>query len=543
MANGQYLPKDGAKLNYNQIYFEYPFKENSKEYILHLAFDSTQAKDDFDNYKVADTIDITPATLVKKLNFGRKYKWFIETVGNNKEISKSKIHYFEISPSIYNDTLFYKRKINYNNKKEIEDGVIWCDFSHSAFDRDGNLVWFMPEENKEYKESNRVRDLRVLNDGTITFIKNPGAYHTTIDLENIWVAPLVGKNVDYFKDGYHHCFEKLKNGNYMVLAYDHVELEKTDKTDTVTNRVELVNLIEFNKEKEIVWIWQMREKFPLDVLAIPKENNRGIINAHCNAFSVDEKNNSIYICYRDISRVIKIDKKSKEIVASYGKKLNDADSLVTQTDIFSYPHDAKILPNNTMMILNNNDFNAGKISSVEIFSLPTEKTRNIKSKWNFKFNFDSLNSGRSLKLGNVKILENEHLLINEGHSNRIVEITKDKKVLWDMMLFKQDVTKTKWANFGQYRVDFTKSLYPYYYTFSYISKNNGLIIWNEGDYSDSYSIDVLNKNGIVIEKQTTKVLKPQNMTKVTFKTTLQEIQKIIIKSSGSGKEKIISPQN
>jgi hypothetical protein len=41
----------------------------------------------------------------------------------------------------------------------------------------------------------------------------------------------------------------------MVLAYDYAELEKTDQNDTLTNRVELVNLIEFNVKGEIVWIW------------------------------------------------------------------------------------------------------------------------------------------------------------------------------------------------------------------------------------------------------------------------------------------------
>lgn len=519
--------------------FEYPFKENVKEFILHLAYDSTQAKDDFKKYNLAKITDKTPATVIKNLEFGKKYKWQVETILKNNDTLKSQINHFQIRSTVYNDSSQYKRKINYNNKKQIKDGVIWCDFSHCAFDREGKLVWFMSEENGEYKESSRVRDLRFQKDGTITFIKNPGAYHTTIDLENIWVAPLSGENIEFYQHGYHHSLEKLKNGNYMVLAYDHVELEKADVNDTITNRVELVNLIEFNKNNEIVWVWQMRDKFPLDVLAIPNENNRGIINAHCNAFSIDKENKYIYVCFRDISRVIKIDRNTKEIVASYGKKLNKADSLINETDIFSYPHDAKILENNTMMILNNNDFNKGKISSVEIFELPSNMNGNLKSKWSFKFDFDTLNSGKSLKLGNVKQMDDGHLLINEGHSNRIVEITKDKKVLWDMMIYRKDFTKIKWANFGQYRVDFSSSLYPYYFTNYYNNSKNEITIWNEGDYPDSYTIYLYNDKNEIIETIQTKTINCNKALAYKLKNNHINNNLIKIKSVVSEKEKNI----
>ncbi len=538
LANAQYLPKDDAKLNYNQIYFEYPYNVNAKLFKLILAYDSSQLKNDFNSYSILTKTDRTPATLVKDLQFGKKYKWYIETTLKSGETLKSEAHYFTLLNTSYNDTSLYKRKINYNHKSEIQDGIIWCDFSHCAFDRSGKLVWFMPTDNSEFKESSRVRDIRFQKDGTFTFIKNPGAMHANLDISSIWEAPLSGEHFEKFKNGYHHSMEKLPNGNYMLLAYDYVELEKTDAKDTLTNRVELVNLIEFNQYKEIVWIWEMRESFPLDILAVPKENDRGIINAHCNAFSVDKNNEFIFIGFRDISRIIKIDKKSKKIVAAYGKKLNDADSLVYPTTLFSYHHDTRVLNDNSIMVLNNNDFNAGQIASVEIFKQPKTKSDIIKPIWSFKFNFDTINNGKSLKLGNVKILDNGNYLINEGSSNRIVEITKNKKVLWDMMLYRKDKEKNKWVNFGSYRIDFSTSLYPYY--FSAAITNNMVTIFNEGDFKDNYKIEVLNKDQLVIETIVSKkLIAPQELIHLKYQTLSNAAKSLKITSLQSEKEKKI----
>ena len=523
--------------------FEYHYHENAIFYTLYLAFDSTQAQSDFKNYLINTYNDKTPATRIDELQFGKKYKWYVETNLKSGEKIKSDIHFFSTLQTKYNDTLLYKRKINYNKKEKIKDGLIWCDFSHCAFDRNGKLVWFM-FDNIDFTESNRVRDIKFQKDGTITFIKNPFALHTGIDIKEIWKAPMKGENIEKFKDGYHHNFERQLNGNYMALAYDYVDLEKADKNDTLTNRVELVNLIEFDQKGEIVWIWEMRNNFPLDILAIPKDKlGRGIINAHCNAFSVDKDNKYVYIGYRDISRVIKIEKATKKIVASYGKKLNDADTLVNETDIFRFPHNATILGNNDIMILNNNDSRNGKISSVEIFKQPKTLNEKIESLWSFKFDFDSLNSGKSFKLGNVKIMDDGHYLINQGSNNRIVEINKNKEILWDMMIYRKDSALNKWVDFGPYKIDFSSSLYPFYFSLGNgkISENKSFfVIFNEGDYEDSYEFEIINFDDKLLDKGVIKSVKIGEERKCFFNSQPNSNIRIKITSKNSGKIKFIN---
>ena len=535
-VSAQFLPKDDAKLNYNQIYFEYPYNENAVFYNIYLAIDSSQAKSDFKNYLINTYKDKTPAARIDELQFGKKYKWYVETNLKSGEKINSDIHYFSILNTVYNDTTKYSVKQYYNKKDKIEDGLIWCDHLHCALNRKGKVVWFIPPLNSDFKEDRQIRDFRFQKNGTVTFISEPEAYHTDRDLNIIWKGPNDGKISKAKNEFYHHCFELLLNGNYMALGNEYLELERTDSKDTVSRKVELATLIEYNRFGEIVWSWKMIDHFPLDLLASNEGN--AVMNPHCNSFSIDKENKFIYLGFRDISRVIKIDKVSGKIVSSYGKKLNKTDTVLNETSIFSHPHDATILSNNRLMVLNNNEVSKGKISSLEIMNLPNNTTNKIKSVFSFKFNFDTLTNGKSMKLGGAKILTNGNFLINEGVINRIIEVTKSKELLWDLMIYKKNSAAQEWSNFPQYNIDYSTSLYPYYFSINtpkILNKKLTITIFNEGDFSDTYQIDLIdeNNNRIISNKQTS-VVNKNNFQVHVFKIEISSQFKLKIKSMSSG---------
>lgn len=452
----QYLPKDGVKLNYNQIYFEYPVNPKAVSYKLHLAIDSTQNKDDFDTYRVTSQVSKTPAAKLKGLTFGKKYKWYVEQTLKDKKTEKSAVHYFALYSCPYADTTRYKFKQYYSDLKQVEDGIIWLDHVHCAINRRLEVVWFLAPINDDFKEEKQIRDFRVYNDGTITFISEGEAYHITKDLQVIWKAPNDGKVSGEKKENYHHSFEKLPNGNYMVMGNQYIELEKTDTKDTSERRVEFSTLIEYNKKKEVVWSWRLIDNLALDLLANPETNF--IYNTHCNSFSISKDGQKILLGFRDISRIIEIDKKSGKIVRSLGKKLNKTDTLVYETDLFRFPHDAKYTGNDVISVLNNNDIKNGKISSLVFFKLPNKDHKDITPLWDFSFDFDTYTNGKSSKLGNYVVLPDKHLLINEGSVNRIVEIDPAKKIpLWDLRITK-NYGNSGWSDFAVYRVYFTKKL-------------------------------------------------------------------------------------
>ncbi len=454
--HGQYLPKDAAKLNYNQIYFEYPINKNAKFYKLHLAYDSVENKQDFTSFLIKTQTGKATFTKIEGLKFGRKYKWLVETTLKNNEVVKSEIHYFSLYYCPYADTSKYKFKQYYNKKDHIEDGIIWLDQMHCAIDRNLNVVWFLAPIIDDFKEEKQIRDFRIYNDETISFISDGEAYHITKDLNIIWKAPNDGKVSGEKKENYHHSFEKLSNGNYMILGNQFIELEKVDTKDTADRRIEFCTLIEFNKNKEVVWSWKLIDNMPLDLLANTETN--GIFNTHCNSFSISKDGRKILLGFRDISRIIEIEKSSGKILRSFGKKLNMSDTLVFETDLFRFPHDAKYLTDILISVLNNNDPKDGAISSLDFYTLPLNKKQTLTRNFYFKFDFDKITSGKSTKLGNALILSNKNILINQGVVNRIVEInSKTKMPLWDLVVTK-NYSNGGWNIFPIYRVNFTKKI-------------------------------------------------------------------------------------
>lgn len=450
------MPKDDVKLNYNQIYFEYPFNKNAKYYKLHLAYDSTENKQDFSSFSIKTQTEKASSAKIEGLTFGRKYKWFVETILKNNEVVKSEIHYFSLYYCPYADTSKYKFKQYYNKKDQIEDGIIWLDHMHCAIDRNLNVVWFLAPIIDDFKEEKQIRDFRIYNDETISFISDGEAYHITKDLNIIWKAPNDGKVSGEKKENYHHSFEKLHNGNYMILGNQFIELEKTDTKDTADRRIEFCTLIEYNINKDIIWNWKLIDHMPLDLLANPETNF--IYNTHCNSLSISKDGRKILLGFRDLSRIIEIDKENGKIVRSFGKKLNQTDTLVYETDLFRFPHDAKYLDNETISVLNNNDIKNNKISSLVYLKLSNKNNKKITLIWDFKFDFDKYTTGKSSKLGNFVLLPNKNLLINEGAINRIVEINPNKKIpLWDLMVTK-NYGNSGWSDFPNYRVFFTKKL-------------------------------------------------------------------------------------
>lgn len=526
---GQFSPKDGAKLNYNQIYFEYPYNKDAKFYTIYITFDSiaNPTAKDF----IIKQHEKSPLLLIKNLTLGKKYKWFVETTLHSKEkITSNYFHFSILNTSMANPKL-YKAIQHYNQKNKIQDGIIWCDQYRCAIDRRGNIVWFMATEHLDLINAKVVRDFKLYPDGSITFVHQPNASHTDIDLNSIWKAPYQGTVSESEKEDYHHAFTILPNGNYMVLGDEKVNFSN----DTVTtDAVNFCNIIEFDKAGNIVWSWRMKDYFPYEYLINSRlKTKNGIADPHANSFTIDEKNNTIYLSFRDISRIIKIDKITKKIIASYGFKLKDEDDLY-ETDLFRLQHDIQLLENNDMLIFNNNDIDRDKVSCIEIVSFPVSKNDSFKLKWKFDINYDKESLGKIQRMGGVKIMPNGNYLICEGSNNRVVEINQKKEILWDFALRQVDSTGKVNDKFALYRVNYSSSLYPYY--FGAVITDTNLIIYNKGSEKDNYKIELFLKNNTKREIMTD-VVKNNETLKLKLSDNFSNINKVLITSIKSGKQK------
>src|ERR1019366_8319741 len=113
-------------------------------------------------------------------------------------------------------------------------------------------------------------------------------------------------------------------------------------------------------------------------------------------------------------------------------------------------------------------------------------------------NFDSSGAWKSARGGNVDKLNNHNFLVCMGAINRIFEVTRDKQVVWNALVEQNTHNDSGWIAKPLYRVHYTSSLYPCYFTVQTnrdsLSKTNAsftLKIFNKGTESDSYSVSVL----------------------------------------------------
>ncbi len=478
--------------------------------------------------------DNTPLQLVKNLKLGKKYKWFVETTLRGNKKIKSNYFYFSILNTKMTNTKLYKAIQHYNKKDKIQEGIIWCDIYRCAVDRGGNIVWFMAPEHLDLINSKTVRDFKLYADGSMTFVHQPYASHTDIDLNTIWKAPYKGTVSESEREDYHHALTLLPNGNYMVLGNEKVNFSNDTATSDAIN---FCNIIEFDKAGNIVWSWRMKDYFPYEYLINSKvKTQHGVADPHANSFTIDEKNNTIYLSFRDISRIIKIDRTTKKIIASYGIKLQDEDD-VFETDLFRLQHDIQLLENNDMLIFNNNDIDNGKISCIEIVHFPVSKKDSFQLKWKFDLNYDKESTGKVKRMGGVKIMPNGNYLICEGSSNRVVEINQKKEIVWDFALRQVDSLGKVDDKFEIYRANFSSSLFPNY--FGVALDDDNLIIFNKGNESDEYTVKLLFKDKSKPEPVLTMSAKNNNSGKLSLSSFFKDIERIEVTSKKSGKQKDI----
>lgn len=536
----QTIPLNKATLHYTQILFEYHEIKNTSYYKIFIS-----SKDSIFNEETSErsVIDSSTATIISHFKFGKSYYWFVNAYDKNDSlIHKSKTFCFSTLNSIFSDSTAYKVSVLKNTFKN-EREIIWLDYMHSAINRKGEVIWFIPNINPD----EQCRDLKMAPDGSITYLTSENAININYKGDVLW--QISGKqNSEINSISYHHDFTLTKNGNYYLLGNRYEKTKLPFTSDTTQYSIEIGLILEYNSKGDLIWVWDAKNYLSLEEFSYNrKTSHNDDITAHLNALGVDSNETYIYAGFRDISRIIKINKKTKQVVAAYGSVIDSSkkEKLYGQ-NFFRKQHDANILKNNTIAVLNNNsESKKNNVSSVVIFNQYSKNNPNPKIIWEFRLDFDTLSSGKSFKMGNVTQLKNGNLLICEGAINRIIEVNPNKEILWDAFIEKYSSGEKKFVEFPQYRCSYSSSLYPYYFTtnsFKIIDPANlNFNIVNEGTEPDDYEILILSKDQIIYQKQTSTILPNQLLNlNIPSPISLADL-KISVKSSHSKKVSIITP--
>ena len=500
-------PKPGAKLSYTQIMFEHAQVTGAEKYLLEVALDDSSNSFAHPIFKLVDS---SLAGMLGNFEFGKKYIWRYTGLHNNTQLGWQGPYNFEILKNNCVDKNQYRVNVHKNDHGANTGSLIMLDMAR-CIDRNGNFVWFLSDladvgSNAAtfFTPPMSIEDLRITPFGTITLINgvSPEEYDLAGNL--LWRAP---EHNDFDEPvdnkprifAYHHCFKRLNNGNYMVL--DQNTFFRTDLTDHKA-MVAYEIIKEFNPAGNVVWSWSSKNYFNKEelkamVLDVPDPflNNR-LAGGHMNAFDVDEKNGFVYAGFRNISRVIKIDKKSGAVVCVWGDSMS-YHGAPNGYGFFSKQHGATLLHDGSIAVFNNNVPVAktatenDRVSEIVIFTQPTDSAN---SRITFKYDC-SFPATRNLSKtgGNVDELENGNLLVCMGETNRIFEITRNKKIVWSATIEKNENFDSTWRNFAVYRAHYTSSLYPCYFTVQ--TTGTGIKIFNDGSEDDSYQISVSSATG------------------------------------------------
>ncbi len=510
-------PAPGAKLNYTQVMFEYEKISGVQEYVVEL---SSPNRTGDAGQVVLTQRDTTTATLVNGLQFGKKYVWRYAGVKDGKQLDWKGPYNFEI----LNDSLVLKnrvrvRVIKNEMTRNSPGGLLLLDYARIAVTRTGEPVWFLPSAQFSDLKRSVTRDLRLNTGGTFTFVTDSAAYESDLNGNLLWRAPNDGKVSGAKSEFYHHDFQKLPTGNYMVLgqaytsrtvpaSYDVSKFKKENiENDNGVLKVKMMfgTIIEYDRTGKVVWSWNSGSYFKdADIFnsEVATNNPRRTSSAevanaelygHLNSFDVDEKGEYVYAGFRDVSRIVKIEKKTGKVVQSWGASMPSGEAT-EGNGFFKNQHGSCILKNGNIATFNNNgmnDFN--NTSNLVVFSQPEAKKRS-EIKWQFDCHFDTITSGKSSRNGNMEQLPNGNFIASMGGVNRLVEVNANtKKVVWDAFVESVPLGAPSWMQYPQYRVHYASSLYPGYFTLD--AGPSVLTIYNEGTDPDSYNVQLKSSAG------------------------------------------------
>lgn len=365
----QIIPKEGSKINYRLIGFTFPENKQCKEYVLEIAegkyADEQLFKNNVNkrivssNNRITGTVD----------HFGKEYTWRIIYKKGGPD-RQSQLHHFAVGNRPETDTSKIRVRVTTRSEKS-KDSYFFVDGTNVMYDDKGLPVWYLPSLSTEQMNGS---DMKLTDDGTITFLSNDIGYEIDYDGNILWRSTNKGEQAAYI---YHHELLKLHNGHYMALGSARPLSMKDKKKDVSKkawkrffNNEQDGKIVELDKKGRVVWEWETYKYFSgSDLQELNKLNDSCRVDFHENAFCINEKDSVIYISFSGISRLVKIKYPSGAVSGTYGNIYNQehqpgaqlshkqASAIHTQladNNLFRNQHSCRFAHKGGLYVYNNN---------------------------------------------------------------------------------------------------------------------------------------------------------------------------------------------
>ncbi len=492
-------PINNQSLHSTQILFQWDQEIHADSYNIEISTD-----ENFEN-KIIDSLVVYPFCKVQNnLDWESDYYWRVmslqgseeSTIGNNVfNITEKKL---ENNLEIYDDS-FSNRAIavgvsnwaggsshyNLSSIIDLEVGEIW---------NDGNLDIML----------NNISAIGEIFGGQKVDWTWTSGTEYNLNHDIVFQEP---ESIHFD----HHDFQKNSQGNYMGFTW--VEMDGPIpigswsshfqdlgySADGVTNEFPWVGqmLVEVDpNSNEVVWSWN-----PFDFYTLNDYDEYGgtwqntIIQGwnhydwlHSNSFYFDEENNHIYISHRHLSRIVKIDYETGDIIWTLGPSVDymySGDEHICSDLGISFQHHVQRLENGNLLIYDNGNlsqiFRNTEHAETRILEVDIENSCEII----FEYIFPS--DWTTWGMGSVEKLDNNNYLISSYVEDGILfEINQEKEIIW----------KTTINKYGLYRAFVLESIFPKSFDIFYknlISYDNDPVILLENNNSE-VNFDLCNQS-------------------------------------------------
>lgn len=246
---------------------------------------------------------------------------------------------------------------------------------------------------------------------------------------------------EYTNDALHHDFDVLPNNNIAVLVWEKSPIESTriigGRPNTEFNKDTIFSdaILEIDSNKNVVWEWHAADHLDPADYPIPSFFTR---EQWLQANSIQYlKSNPInnqeayLVSMRLLNTVFMVNKKDGKIIWQSPK------------GILGHQHDPTLLENGNILIFNNGFYSYVNESQFSYGSSVLEiNPLTNKVVWEFSGGNNPLDRARLTEviLSGAQRLPNNNTLITLGTSGRLIEVTPDKKVVWDFINPYSDAT-------------------------------------------------------------------------------------------------------
>jgi len=491
-ANG-FMPLNNSTINYTQVFFKWPQIENAEYYTLAIQNNISES---------FETVTISNSFIIAEfIDWDNEYTWEICGIDAFDNILSC---YDEKTFIINSLPAYYPNNIEVIlTSDEYYPGITILDFDSIGFsvaiNKQGNPVWFI--DKYLFGSFNpKILVTQLLKSGNFIGLGIGSGYEFDINGNIIFQTPS--------QYGVHHHFIKENNTYFLIDAVTELHPCPEGCPENLPEDIYWKGdkFVQLNHNGEMIWEWNVFNYINLSEYnpyylqrfsnAYPEAT--AMDWTHANSIFYDSNTENIFISIRNLSRIIKVDYSSMNIIWELGD-INFMDEIYFNNEIeFSTQHSVKKIDNDHILLFDNHSFLVPQISRCIELEY-NEISDSVEIIWEYTMP-DSLFTGSR---GECDRLDNGNTLIDVGRTGNILEINNNNELIWHLSMQNDNV---EIASFRSSRVD---NLYPLAYSFiinnlkgSYANQNYYIdnidyvqaTIYNIGWSVQEYNLFILDSN-------------------------------------------------